>query len=144
MITEKSPQETMAWFDPKNREHLKAYRYLQQHGYWPEGWPLGPLSAHWQVVIINMIADAYLAEKLDEDDEDVRGDVLDGPEVPEEVTEAICQFGNAVETWTLAYVDVNSGLKEWARAKEHRQERAAALEAAILRALRQTAQHKEG
>ena len=54
------------WFDPKNKEHLKAYRHLQKHAAWPSGFiPLGvELSPMWQVLVVNKMAECFLEEKV--------------------------------------------------------------------------------
>lgn len=61
---EENPYDVMKWFDPQNLDHLRAYKYLTLNGVWPEGWPLGPLSHMWQIVIQSKIAAAWLEEKL--------------------------------------------------------------------------------
>jgi len=53
-------QELMDWFDPRNINHLKAYKHLQKTGVWPEGFIKGELPSHWQTMVTYKLADAYL------------------------------------------------------------------------------------
>lgn len=53
-------QEFIDWFNPRNLNHLKAYKHLQKTGVWPEGFVKGDLPVHWQVLLLNLLADAYL------------------------------------------------------------------------------------
>jgi len=54
------------WFDPKNLEHLKAFRALQDTGQWPVGFiPKGTeFTVGWHVKLGFMLANEYLKEKL--------------------------------------------------------------------------------
>ena len=50
------------WFDPYDYEHIRAYRQLEQHGFWPEGFipdhiEIGRL---WQVELTAKMAEAWL------------------------------------------------------------------------------------
>lgn len=55
-----NPWEKMDWFDPKDPSHVAAYRHLEKHGYWPDGWPLGPLPTLWQHILISRLADCWV------------------------------------------------------------------------------------
>jgi hypothetical protein len=54
------------YFDIKNPEHIKAWKYLCEYGRWPKDfWELirdkwFPLT--WQVTIISMMADEYVRQ----------------------------------------------------------------------------------
>jgi len=56
------------WFDPDNIEHLKAYKYLQDIGWWPEGFlPAGlTMPRMWQTCLAYKLAERYVEEKLGE------------------------------------------------------------------------------
>lgn len=62
------PTTIISFFDVTNKEHLIAYRYLERHGYWPEGFlPHGiEMTNLWQVVLASRLANAYITEKLGE------------------------------------------------------------------------------
>ena len=50
------------WFDPYDYEHIRAYRYLERNGFWPEGYipdhiAIGNL---WQVEIGAKMAEAWM------------------------------------------------------------------------------------
>lgn len=54
------------YFDPGNQDHLIAYRELRRNGEWPDGFLPHDVTIpqHWQVLLMQKITDAYLAEKL--------------------------------------------------------------------------------
>jgi len=54
------------WFDPKNVDHLKAYRHLQDNGLWPEGFIPENMEfmAGWQIFIASSMADEWIQYKL--------------------------------------------------------------------------------
>jgi hypothetical protein len=54
------------FFDPKNIEHLKAYKVLQETGVWPKGFipeetEFGP---GWQAVLAFTMANLYVNEQI--------------------------------------------------------------------------------
>ena len=55
------------WFDVSNIDHLKAYRHLEQHGSWPEGFiPENVNRNHMStIVILGKLAGAYLDLKVE-------------------------------------------------------------------------------
>lgn len=60
--------DLVEWFDPYNKEHMAAYKHLQDtHGMWPKGFiPEGmSLGLGWQFVIMNKIADAWVKHVLE-------------------------------------------------------------------------------
>ena len=56
------------WFDIKNKEHLKAYRHLQDTGMWPRDFlPEGLKLGHgWQIILKGIMAAEYVREKLND------------------------------------------------------------------------------
>lgn len=54
------------WFDPCNMEHLKAYSFLEDNGFWPDNFILKDLKmdADWQYLIRFKMAEAWLNYKL--------------------------------------------------------------------------------
>lgn len=54
------------WFNVNDKRHLKAYRTLQETGFWPAGFipPNVTLGLNWQVKIVFKIASAWIDEKL--------------------------------------------------------------------------------
>ena len=55
IFKEEEKTNIIEWFNPFDLEHLKAYKYLQKHGFWLDIWQIG---------IINKIADCWVQEKL--------------------------------------------------------------------------------
>lgn len=62
------------WFDVKNKEHLKAYRFLQSTGMWPKDFIPHFLicQSFWQHSLMAKIIEQYLIDNLptEEDEED--------------------------------------------------------------------------
>lgn len=60
------PTTILSFFDETNIEHLKAYRFLEVHGHWPEGFlPCAiEIPNMWQLALAGRLADAYLKSKL--------------------------------------------------------------------------------
>jgi hypothetical protein len=58
------------WFDPKNREHMLAYKHLGLHGTWPEGFipQDADFPASWFPMIAAKIAHVYMTEFLSRED----------------------------------------------------------------------------
>lgn len=56
------------FFDPRNIEHIKAYKELQDTGVWPKGFiPEGTeFGPGWQVLIAFGIANLYIEQKMSE------------------------------------------------------------------------------
>ncbi len=56
------------FFDPRNIEHIKAYKELQDTGAWPKGFiPEGTeFGPGWQALLAFRIADLYMREKMSE------------------------------------------------------------------------------
>jgi hypothetical protein len=58
------------WFDPKNPEHLKAYKWLNIVGSWPPAFYKEMIAAGvkietgWSYGVASKLADAYIAEKV--------------------------------------------------------------------------------
>lgn len=59
-------KDIVAWFNPYNRQHIRAYSNLRETGKWPDGFlphdieiPYG-----WQTKIAHKIADAWIDENL--------------------------------------------------------------------------------
>ena len=59
------------WFDPRNKEHITAYKQLQDTGIWPKDvipdnmeFVLG-----WQILVMNKIADCWINHILKSQDE---------------------------------------------------------------------------
>ena len=50
------------WFDPHNKEHIKAYVRLQETGCWPKGFVPDDVEMenHWLVGICSKMADAWV------------------------------------------------------------------------------------
>lgn len=70
------------WFDITNPEHLRAYRYLEKHGTWPEGFlPSGDedmaFPAGWQLHLAMVMASAYVDLKIAEADREARTEHFD-------------------------------------------------------------------
>ncbi len=51
-----------SWFDPKNPNHIKAYKMLSKTGEWDEGFCPRPynLGVAWQVMIAFKLAEEYV------------------------------------------------------------------------------------
>ena len=56
----------VAYFDPHNIEHIKAYRYLTTKGEWPKDFlPKNiDMTMQWQVGIMSKLASAWVEEFL--------------------------------------------------------------------------------
>jgi hypothetical protein len=56
-----------SWFDAGNVEHLKAYRYLEKTGCWPEGFLPADIDMphNWQFILLAAMAAKWLEHKLD-------------------------------------------------------------------------------
>ncbi len=56
------------WFDIKNKEHLKAYRHLQDTGQWPRGFIPHDIEfgQGWQIILKGIMAAEYVKEKINE------------------------------------------------------------------------------
>lgn len=54
------------WFDPNNIEHLKAYRHLEEEGFWQAGFIPNYITfdVGWQISILSKLANAWLNSKL--------------------------------------------------------------------------------
>jgi hypothetical protein len=54
------------WFDVNNTEHLKAYKFLMDKGYWEKGFipddMIFPVS--WSILVAGKLAEAYINLKL--------------------------------------------------------------------------------
>jgi hypothetical protein len=50
------------YFDPTNKEHLQAFRTLQETGTWPNNFPPQDctFSSIWQIEIYSKIANIYI------------------------------------------------------------------------------------
>jgi len=57
------------WFDPSDKEHIKAFRVAQTTGRWPEGFVPDhvDMGSLWSVA--NKIADYYITKVIAEDEE---------------------------------------------------------------------------
>ena len=57
------------WFDPKNIEHIKAYKHLRDKAFWPEDFiPKGmEFPSGWNTVVTGKIADAYIEQMLEKE-----------------------------------------------------------------------------
>lgn len=55
------------WFDCTNIEHIKAWKHLQPHGRWPQGFIPQDinLTAYWVPMISMKLADHYIDIMLD-------------------------------------------------------------------------------
>jgi hypothetical protein len=56
------------FFDPRNIEHIKAYKTLSETGVWPKGFipeetEFGP---GWQAILAFKIANLYVEQKMNE------------------------------------------------------------------------------
>lgn len=56
------------FFNPYDAQHLKAYRYLEDHGTWPPGFIPSNVEthAHWHVFIGAKMAQAWMKHVLDD------------------------------------------------------------------------------
>ena len=61
--------DIIEFFDPQVTKHLRAYKYLEEHGSWPRGFIDEDItfSPIWQVVILSKIADAHIENLLQEE-----------------------------------------------------------------------------
>jgi hypothetical protein len=51
------------FFDIYNIEHIRAYRHLENHGFWPEGFlpdEIEEITPHWQICIAARLATAFV------------------------------------------------------------------------------------
>ena len=58
------------WFDPYDREHLEAYKHLNDTGCWPEGFVPEDMEyppAH-QILIAGKLAACWVYHRLEEKD----------------------------------------------------------------------------
>lgn len=79
------------FFDPYNRRHLTAYRWLCQHGEWPH-WFYNDLIdkemvVAWSVALAQKMANAWVIDMLDFDTDEAEGDYLRSLEAGEAVVE---------------------------------------------------------
>ena len=61
--------DIIEYFDPLNKEHLKAYVHLRLRGFWPEGFipdDLEPPPIIWAMTIMSKIVDEYLNQNSSE------------------------------------------------------------------------------
>lgn len=58
------------WFNPMDLNHIQAYRHLERHGHWPEGFlPDGiEMSSVWQVDLIARMSECWIQHMLGERD----------------------------------------------------------------------------
>lgn len=63
---EPEPMNIVQWFDPTNKEHLRAWQHLQTQGSWPVEFIPGDVTfpTLWQASIAWKMADLYLASAL--------------------------------------------------------------------------------
>ncbi len=66
---QKEPMNIIEFFDPRNMEHLKAFKSLQENGTWPAEFCekyLGEMKIPtlWHYSLMSKIVDAYLVDKL--------------------------------------------------------------------------------
>ncbi len=58
------------FFDPRNNDHLRAYRHLEKTGLWPEGFVDGLRSVGmgilWQTCLSQKMAEYWIASRLNE------------------------------------------------------------------------------
>jgi hypothetical protein len=54
------------WFDIKNKEHLKAYKFLGEHGHWPEEFIPEDIEMeiNWNIIITYKMANQYVEDKI--------------------------------------------------------------------------------
>jgi hypothetical protein len=54
------------FFDPYNKEHLIAYRHLQEEGCFPAGFVPDDVEIplHWQILIANKMVNAWILFQL--------------------------------------------------------------------------------
>jgi hypothetical protein len=55
------------WFNPKNIEHIRAYKHLEDTGFWPEGFiEEGVINfiPGWQYLLASKMADCWVKLKL--------------------------------------------------------------------------------
>lgn len=54
------------WFNPYNRQHLRAYHHLRETGTWPDGFPPDDVEIPlmWHYGLANKMADLWVDEKL--------------------------------------------------------------------------------
>lgn len=54
------------WFDPTNTTHIREYRYLQQNGYWREGFIPNNIefSSLWYVELMSIMTNVYVQKML--------------------------------------------------------------------------------
>ena len=58
------------WFDPHNKEHLKAYKHLEDTGAWPKGFVPRDIifTTSWMASLNRKMADCWVNHKLEESD----------------------------------------------------------------------------
>lgn len=58
--------EIQDWFDPKNLDHLRAWKHLNHKGTWPEGFIPKDVECNsvWTILISQKMANLYADEKL--------------------------------------------------------------------------------
>lgn len=55
------------WFDVENKDHLIAYKYLQEHGNWPDGFiNFGyiKMENNFHLIIMSRMAEKYVEMML--------------------------------------------------------------------------------
>ena len=55
------------WFDPYNKDHIKAYKHLQDTGIWPVNFlPENiEIPTYWSILVTGKIADAWIKHVLE-------------------------------------------------------------------------------
>ena len=59
------------WFDPSNKEHIKAFRSLQKTGVWPKGFVPEHVERGSSWRLVSKIAEYYITKIVNEDERDI-------------------------------------------------------------------------
>lgn len=54
------------FFDPHDPKHIKAYRHLEETGYWPKGFVPAEteMLANWQIALVAKMANCWVEYQL--------------------------------------------------------------------------------